>query len=42
MSTNRNMWMVRAGEGGYPFEEFKDKNVVAIGWNDVGDLSKVT
>jgi restriction system protein len=42
MSTNKNMWMVRAGEGGYLFEEFKDKNVVAIGWNDVGDLSKVT
>ena len=36
------MWMVRAGEGGYLFEEFKDKNAVAIGWNDLGDLSKVT
>jgi restriction system protein len=42
MSVNKNMWMVRAGEGGYLFEDFKTKNVVAIGWNDVGDLSNVT
>ena len=41
MSTNKNMWMVRS-EGGDLFEEFKNKNVVALGWNDMGDLSKVT
>lgn len=27
-----NFWMVRAGEGGYLFEEFEKKNCVAIGW----------
>ncbi len=35
------MWMVRAGEGGYLFEEFKKKNIVAIGW-ELGDLKNTT
>ena len=34
--------MVRAGEGGYLFDDFKKKSVVAIGWNDLGDLSQIT
>ncbi len=33
--------MVRAGEGGYLVEDFKDKNYVAIGWNELTDLSKI-
>src|ERR1035441_2440776 len=41
MNANKNMWMVRS-DGGDLFEEFKSKNVVAIGWNDIGDLSNVT
>ncbi len=36
------MWMVRAGEGAYLFDEFQSKNIVAIGWNKVGDLSKLS
>lgn len=32
------MWMVRAGEQAYAFEDFK-KGYIAIGWNDIGDLS---
>lgn len=40
--TNKTMWMVRAGENARLFNEFKNNNVVAIGWNDVGDLSKVS
>jgi restriction system protein len=36
-----NMWMVRAGEGGRLFDDFKDNSVVAISWKSVGDLSKV-
>ena len=32
------MWMVRAGNGGFLYRDFKEKNVVAIGWN-MGDLS---
>jgi restriction system protein len=33
------MWMIRAGEGGFRFEEFKANASVSIGWHDVGDLS---
>jgi restriction system protein len=33
------MWMVRAGEGGYLFEDFKTRSIVSIGWNEVGDMS---
>lgn len=35
-----NMWMVRAGEGGFLFDEFRSKNIVAIGWNETGDLTQ--
>lgn len=32
------MWMVRAGRNAFLIDEFKQKNIVAIGWN-LGDLS---
>ncbi len=35
------MWMVRAGEGGYQFDVFRSKNIVAIGW-ETGDLSNIS
>jgi len=35
---SETMWMVRAGEGGYLIDEF-EKGYVAIGWNELGDLS---
>lgn len=35
-----NTWMVRAGEGGFLIEEFLKKNMVSLGWKDLGDLSK--
>jgi restriction system protein len=35
------MWMVRAGEGGYFFDDFRKDSVVAIGWNEIGDLTGV-
>ena len=41
MASNKDMWMVRAGEDAFLFDEFKSKNAVMIGWNDTGDLSKV-
>ncbi len=39
---SRKMWLVRAGEGAYLFDEFINKQVVAIGWNEVGDLKGAT
>ena len=36
-----NMWMVRAGENAFLIDDFKDLNIVAIGW-EVGDLSGKT
>ena len=38
----KNIWMVRAGENGSLFGEFQNKGIIAIGWNEVGDLSKIT
>ena len=35
------MWMLRSGEGGYLVAEFLEKKLGAIGWNKIGDLSKV-
>lgn len=34
------MWMVRAGEGGYIAKDLGQKAVIAIGWNELGDLSE--
>lgn len=41
MDSGKRMWMVRAGEGGYIFDDFKGKSLVAIGWGNLGDLSEV-
>jgi restriction system protein len=35
------MWLVRAGEEARFYEDFKRNNIVAIGWNELGDLSGV-
>ncbi len=35
-----NGWMVRAGKGGKYFNEFKDNNYVAVGWNNLGPLDQ--
>src|SRR5688572_14225242 len=41
MADNGIYWMIRAGEGGYMLNEFIEKKIIAIGWGEVGDLSKV-
>lgn len=36
-----NMWMVRAGEEGFLINDFKEFNIVAIGW-ELDDLSSMS
>lgn len=36
------VWMVRAGRGGYVAEDFGKKGCIAIGWQELGDLSGLT
>ena len=33
----KNMWMVRAGKDAFLIDEFKKRNIVALGWG-LGDL----
>lgn len=40
--TKKTIWMVRAGVGGYLFEDFIKNKVVAIGWNRVKNLAKIS
>lgn len=35
------LWMVRAGAGAYLVDDFLTKNIVSIGWNETGNLSKI-
>ena len=37
----KNVWMIRAGAGGYLINEFVKKKIVAIGWHELGDLTNV-
>jgi restriction system protein len=37
--TGKPMWMVRAGEGGFRFDDFKEGSLVSIGWLPMGDMS---
>ena len=36
-----NMWMVRAGEGGWRMDAFRAQSVVTIGWQEMGDMSSL-
>lgn len=36
--TSKTTWVVRAGEAGWRFEEFKSGGLVSIGWTEMGDL----
>ena len=37
----KKMWMVRAGRKAIHFQNFEEKNYVAVGWNQLGDLTRV-
>lgn len=36
---NKNFWMVRAGERGFRFDDFKEKSLVSVGWLGVGEMT---
>lgn len=36
-----DMWMLRCGGNGDYYDNFKDNNIVAIGWHELGDLSNI-
>lgn len=38
---NKTMWMVRAGEAGFRFEDFKEGALVSIGWQDLGNVGSL-
>ncbi|HEU0118806.1 MAG TPA: restriction endonuclease [Alphaproteobacteria bacterium] len=35
---SKPMWLIRAGRKGVYFDDFKEKNIVAIGWSDAGNM----
>ena len=37
-----HMWMVRAGRGGRLFQEFVERDIVALGWDQIGDPTSCT
>lgn len=41
IANNSVMWMVRAGEGAYLIDEFKNKNIVAVGWVKIENLLNI-
>lgn len=41
MKKNNQIWMIRAGEQGYLYDDFINKSLVAIGWNEIGDLKSI-
>lgn len=38
----KKAWMVRAGERGFRFEDFREKSLVSVGWHEVGDLTSLS
>ncbi len=36
------MWMIRAGEGAHLVDVFLENGIVAVGWNEIGDISGKT
>lgn len=39
MELGKDLWLVRAGQGGHLVEDFIKNGIIAIGWNDVGDMA---
>lgn len=41
-TTKPNTWMMRAGEGARLLDLFLEKNIIALGWNEIGELAPDT
>ena len=39
---SKNVWLVRAGEGGYLIDDFISKGIIALGCNEIGDMSNMS
>lgn len=37
---NPQIWLLAPGENAKLWDEFKEKNIIAIGWGDIGDLNQ--
>lgn len=40
INNSKNIWILAPGENAKHWNEFRDGNFIAIGWGDLGDLSK--
>ncbi len=38
-NNNVRIWMVRAGQGSYLIDDFLERDIIAIGWNELGRLN---
>jgi len=36
----QKIWAYAPGEGGYKWDEFREKGIMAIGWDEIGDLTQ--
>jgi predicted Mrr-cat superfamily restriction endonuclease len=36
---SKTFWMVRAGERGSRFDDFKERSLVSVGWLGVGEMT---
>lgn len=40
VQNSKNIWLLAPGENAKYWDEFREKNMISIGWGDLGDLSK--
>lgn len=41
MKKETRMWMIRAGQRAFLIDDFIEKEIIAIGWNELGDLKNM-
>ncbi|MDO9626537.1 MAG: DUF3578 domain-containing protein [Methanobacteriaceae archaeon] len=40
LKNSKNVWLLSPGENAVYWDEFKENNIITIGWGDLGDLNK--